>query len=533
MSDDTPGRPAGGAARQATGRGWIVWALVLALAAALRVYAIGREPLWLDEGYSWWDARQSLTDLWRLVPLCDPQPPLYPTLLKFWMALAGESAIALRLFSALAGVAATGVVMLAGRELGRRTAWLAGLLFAIAPFQIEFAHEARQYTLLALGGALVAFGGLRLLRTVREPLGHLERQAGWLALVAGTVVTLWTHNTSVLTAAALGLAFALLLTFDRGARTLARPLAIAVALTALLWLPYLPMYIEQVRGVTSDFWIPPPDAGRVVNELRLLVGLGSRATLPLLLMVWACGLALLWRRGMRREAWLLGALAVLPVALNLAVSLTVKPVFIARVLISVAPAFVICVAAALAALDGRALRISAVTALAAARIMASVALVGEEHRKEPWDQIAHQIVLEAGGDALVLMVPNELGLPLGHALGTAQASLTLRGVPQDFPAPGIKARYPSGKCAPSVVDQDLTQMVHALRGHRTVLFVTRRNNWYDPKDQIAALLRAEGLVETLQKEFRPGSLMVRKFVARRGAPSSIRFLGDAAKRTGG
>lgn len=114
----------------------------------MRFANVGVLPLWLDEGYSWWDAQQSLSDLWHLVPQCDPHPPLYAMLLKLWVSAFGDTTTGLRAMSAVAGVITTGFVMLAGRELGLRHALIAGLIFATAPFQVQFAQEARPYALL-------------------------------------------------------------------------------------------------------------------------------------------------------------------------------------------------------------------------------------------------------------------------------------------------------------------------------------------------------------------------------------------------
>lgn len=490
----------------ANGYGWIA---ILALAACLRLYGIGAEPLWLDEAYSWWDARQTLDDLWNLVPQCDPHPPLYAALLKLWIAVAGDSAAALRALGALMGVATTAVALVAGREISARAGWIAGLFTAVAPFQIEHAHEARPYSLVALGAALVVFGALRVLRTLRA---DVDGRPGWIALVAGLAIALWSNNTSVLLLAALAAMALCLIAGDGRSRSLKRAMALAAAVVAVIWLPYLPIYVMQAHGVTSDFWIPQPDLWRVGNELRFVVGLGSYSVLAGVTLVWAGGLAALWRSGLRRETWLLAGLVVLPVALNLLVSLTIKPIFLARALIGIAPPFAVGLAVALAAIDARWLRRASVGALAALRVAAAIPLYTEADRKEQWDDIASYIVDGAGREALVLLVPNELSLPLGYALSATNANVTMRGVPVDFPAPGRAARYPSGKCTPSVVGQDLRPLAQAVRDRRTIVVVTRRNNLYDPQDSTQAMLRSIGMRLASTREFMPGYLRVQTFV---------------------
>jgi hypothetical protein len=489
---------------------WRLWGVILVVAAGLRLYGIGTEPLWLDEGYSWWDSRQSLGDLWSLVTQCDPLPPLYPALLKLWSAIAGDSPAALRALGGIAGTLTTLTVLFAGREISARVAWIAGVLAAIAPFQIEFAHEARPYALLVLGAALVTFGTLRLLRTLREPV---DVRPGWLALVAGSAIALWTNNTSVLMVVAVGMMAVALLVADPRSRSLRRPLLVAVGAIALAWLPYVPVYLAQAHGIASDFWIPRPDVWRVGNELRFVVGLGSFGVLWVVSMLAVAGLVVCWRDGMRREALFIAGLVVLPVMLNLVVSLTVKPIFIARALIVIAPPFTIALAAALAAIGVKGLRVTVIAGFAAARLATAMPIYTEPDRKEQWDDIARHLVADGARDALVLLVPNELALPLAHALEEAEASVPMRGVPADFPAPGRVARYPSGKCTPSVVGQDLSPLAELVRTKRTVHVVTRKNNVYDPQESTQALLRSLGMKMTRSREFQPGFLVVQTFSA--------------------
>jgi hypothetical protein len=64
-----------------------------------------------------------------------------------------------------------------------------------------------------------------------------------------------------------------------------------------------------------------------------------------------------------------------------------------------------------------------------------------------------------------------------------------------------------------VTGQDLAPLAAAARGRREVVVVTRRNNVYDPRDRTQALLAANGMVEASRREFRPGEIVVHRFVA--------------------
>lgn len=507
---------------------WAIGLLVVGVAAILRFYALGKEPLWLDEGYSWWDIQQSAADLWGLVPQCDPHPPLYFFLLKAWAGLFGDGTAALRSLGAATGVITTACVIFAGREINRHVGWIAGLLFATAPFQIEFAHEARPYTLVCLGAALIAFGVLRIIRSLRADIeaqsGNnavvVDVRVGWCALVLGGTIALWSNNTSVLILAALGVCLLVLFVLDPKMRNLVKPFVLAAIVVAVLWLPYVPTMIEQARGVVSEFWIPKPDAWRFAHELRFVIGLGSFTVLWLMVTIWVAGLSSIWRRGYWRETILLFGLALLPVLLNLTVSLLVKPIFLSRALIGIAPFFAIAIAGGLAGLDRMSLKLPIVGMLAAAQVLAAMGIYTQDHRKEPWDTIARQLMHDKQHDALVLMVPNELALPLSHAFQDLHVSMPMQGVPANFPAPGISgARYPSGKCTPSDAAQDLSSIGTTVRGHEKIFLITRRYSGYDVNNRVQAILGSLGLKKTALHEYFPGLLMVYEYVMpKKGMP---------------
>ena len=76
---------------------------VVALATALRFYALDHSSLWSDEGNTWALVQRPFAQIARNAA-ADIHPPGYYWALKVWTALWGTSAWALRSFSAVAGV---------------------------------------------------------------------------------------------------------------------------------------------------------------------------------------------------------------------------------------------------------------------------------------------------------------------------------------------------------------------------------------------------------------------------------------------
>ncbi len=502
---------------------------ISALAAWLRFTSIASEPFWIDEGYSWWDAQQSLHDLWALVPQCDPHPPLYFLLLKGWMNLFGDGAAAMRALSAIIGVATTSVVFFAGREIGRRVAWISGLLFAAAPFQIYFAHEARPYALLCFGASLMLLGAIRVTRSItNRQTSHPETvqpsMRAWLPLIVGGAMVLWTNNTSVLLLASLTIAFVLIFCFDRDSRSAVRATLLCGLVILILWAPYIPELINQARGVSADFWIQRPNLWGMTEEFRYMFGLNSGPAGWWMIFIMLCGVGLLWRLNWQMALMLL-ALAVFPALMNIAISLTVKPIFISRALIGIVPAFTLAFAVAIALVQSQVLRVILVLLLAFMHINAVHGLLNTHNLKEPWDELATKMLQENGpvtkntaNDTIILMISNELVLPLTHMLShgpfvSRNAMMIPRqGLPANYPAPGLDLRYPSGKCDPAVMGMDYKTINAMVAGRKQVFFITRRNNTYDPNNSIRSYLLEHGWRETSMAIFQPGDLELFRFV---------------------
>ena len=167
-----------------------LFAGILVVGAALRLWGLGSESLWHDEAWTWYLVHDSLGDLLHRLIRSDAHPPLYFLLLWPWVKL-GDSETLLRLPSALLGIASLPLLYRLGRSLaGAREGLVAMALLAVSPFHVMYSQEARSYSLLFF----LCLLSLNLLVAVRRRPGDRHR---WAALAAVTAAIVYTESLGV------------------------------------------------------------------------------------------------------------------------------------------------------------------------------------------------------------------------------------------------------------------------------------------------------------------------------------------------
>jgi mannosyltransferase len=143
-----------------------VWFWPPLLTTLFGVAKIGKPELWRDELRSWSAASRSADQLFHLLGNTDAAVALYYLVLHYWISIFGDSATSMRLVSTFAMAGAAACVSLIGLRLfDKRTAIIAGLLFAVIPAISRFAQEVRPYAITMLVAALST---LLLLRAVEK-----------------------------------------------------------------------------------------------------------------------------------------------------------------------------------------------------------------------------------------------------------------------------------------------------------------------------------------------------------------------------
>ena len=239
--------PAGALEPGASGR-WR-WAVVVVLFLGVVVRFATASDLWLDEVLTINLARVPLLDLPDALRL-DGAPPLYYALLHLWMGVFGEGTFAVRALPGLIAVASLPLMWLAARRLGGpRLAWTATLVLASNPFAARYATENRMYSLL-LVLVLAAFLAV-------WSLLHGGGRRPALGLAAATGALLLTHYWSFYLLAAT--APVLMMVARRGnepARSGARRSLFAMAGGSMLFLPWVPVFLYQLRNTGTPWGRP-------------------------------------------------------------------------------------------------------------------------------------------------------------------------------------------------------------------------------------------------------------------------------------
>lgn len=165
--------------------GWVFWA-VLALSLGLRIYGLGSEALWIDEGASWDFSQKDLAGVLRAEPT---NPPLYYLMLHFWTKAAGVTEEGLRSLSVLGSLLGLVLLYVMAWQVHPKTALGVAVYGGVSAFQIYYAQEARGFAWLSLWILASSY----CLWTALETEPFRLRARWWAGFAIFTALGLYTH----------------------------------------------------------------------------------------------------------------------------------------------------------------------------------------------------------------------------------------------------------------------------------------------------------------------------------------------------
>jgi mannosyltransferase len=345
----------------------IVLFAVLSLAALLRFHDLGEESLWVDELYSLsFVSAENVSQVVALTAAEDYHPPGYHLILYYWRALAGESEVALRFPSAVAGVLAVLAIYLLGRRLySEREGIAAALFMTVLRWPVFYSQEARSYSLVLLFSSLSAYFWWGCLKGLRNS-GRLPI---WEAVgyAASALALSYLHYFGLYLVGLQAVALLLL-----APRAVLRSLLL-YAPVAVAYLPWAPAMLWQLGGGAREAWLGPPTFDYALWFLRDIFNYSAvPAITAYTVLALGAALAVYDLRGRKPslDALLADGLLVVwfvvPPALIYVFSLVATPLFFPRYLVICLPAAYLLLARAMFRLFGRHLAgTAAVAALAA------------------------------------------------------------------------------------------------------------------------------------------------------------------------
>jgi hypothetical protein len=332
-----------GPARVSTSIRSLVFACsVLFAAFVVRVIDLGSQSLWWDEAYSALLAAQGPRAILRELRDFDFHPPAHYLLEWLWMPIAGQTELALRFPSLVAGLLTVAVgARLGGRLFGPKGAITAGLTFAFSPFLVYYSQEARMYAAAALLSVLALYS---LHRAIER-----DEWRWWIAFAAASVAGLYTFYYTIFIPM-FGGVYALLAP-SRSRRRVVRLIG-AGALTVAAYGPWLPVLLRR-NAVWDSQWATTSSPLKVIGWTWQTLSLGiadpklasdmlAVGLMAALALIVAAALVLNGPARLGSTLFALGAFA-LPLALIAAIA-AVKPVFHPRYAVAAAPGLALAIA---------------------------------------------------------------------------------------------------------------------------------------------------------------------------------------------
>jgi hypothetical protein len=230
--------------------------LILIISLLLRIYKLGYRDFWLDEiasvkyaQYPWgnWNA------------------PFYWILLHFWVKILGHSEFSVRFLSLIFSFFSVALVFLLGKKLfNKKTGIFSSTIMGLSSFQLWYAQEAREYSLVLFLGLLSSHIFLSVIRQGRWKY--------WWAFIVVSLVGLYTSYFYIIFFFSQGLYF---LYYTKNKLNLKQ--AFLFLVIWLLFSPYLYNFFWKFFTVQQGFWIGQRDFNSILITLDNFV-LGYNAS---------------------------------------------------------------------------------------------------------------------------------------------------------------------------------------------------------------------------------------------------------------
>ncbi len=257
---------------------WAVLGAIILSALILRIY-LSDISLWVDESASVSFARAPVQLLWSDWMARETNPPLYYTFLKIWMALFGDSDLALRSLSIIAGCTSIFIAFLIARDIGGPLAGLlAALLLAISFQNIFYSLQVRGYIFTQTFALAALYAVLRIMRP-DEP--QLLRRWALGVYVVSVSAAAYCHTTLIILPVLINL-FLIPWAVKQWPvnRIVVIEWALAQAIVLILWSWWGGITLQQMNHAATINWIPQLNLSEAVGMIRKVYAPNFQSVAP-------------------------------------------------------------------------------------------------------------------------------------------------------------------------------------------------------------------------------------------------------------
>ena len=224
----------------------VLFSVIFAISAVFYYYKIGLSDFWSDETYTKSMLHGTPSEFYSMFKN-DLHPPLYYLGLRLFTTLFGLSETSLRAFSVVGVLATLLLAYFAGqRVFGKEGALYFCLMLVSVPMLAVYSHQARMYSWAAFSVTGVFIFSCLFLRT--------GTKRDLLFLLIFTVTAMYIHYYSTIAALMANLFVFLQHIITKNRKWRIHFLSLIVA--AFLFLPWVFMFIVQIKRVQGAFWAP-------------------------------------------------------------------------------------------------------------------------------------------------------------------------------------------------------------------------------------------------------------------------------------
>lgn len=257
---------------------------ILLLAAALRLWQLGRRDFWYDEAFSGIAVKESWAGMMQMIK-ADVHPPLYYLTMKLFASFFSYSVYGIRLYSVIFGLLCVFGVYLFTKELfNKKAALFATFIAAISPFAIQYSMEARMYSMFSFFVIMAAYFLVKSLGA--SETGRLNRNSIIFGVFLG--LSMLTHYMGIFFAPIFYLVYVTFKFSIPTQKTVSGKLIweaikgilpdknifLGYAVALIVFAPWIPSFIHHViQNATSNSldWIRPANFGDILVNAQMFI----------------------------------------------------------------------------------------------------------------------------------------------------------------------------------------------------------------------------------------------------------------------